>query len=256
MPEAIICFGQQPNGFFPKNFFVAKIRTAKKLQQQIGGNIVYFFHDSDADYRETITVFHDRQTGAEVRLNFLQENKIQKKFSPLYAKRIPAGWQQEILKQLPRFVDQPIMDLFASIDQKTVADFCLNMYNRLGLLDDITVIRSGDPDFRQQTSDLPKDYYADIIFQSEIVRAKKEPNGFSLHEGGEKYLHLPDQPVEKRQKNAGRDQRFAWMQSVIHCTHYIYGEGEKAYLKTQDFPEVTFVDREEVEKPGEARMDY
>lgn len=100
----VICFGQQPCGFFPKRFLVAKINTAKKLRDEIGGKIVFFYHDSDADYRETITIVSDRQTGAEVRLNFTQENKLQKKFSPLYLKRIPAGWKEEILKQLPRFV--------------------------------------------------------------------------------------------------------------------------------------------------------
>ena len=77
----IICFGQQPCGFFPKRFLVAKIRTAQALQKEIGGQVVFFYHDSDADYRETITVMKDRSTGAEVRLNFTQENKIQKKFS-------------------------------------------------------------------------------------------------------------------------------------------------------------------------------
>ena len=103
--EPIICFGQQPCGFFPKRFLVAKINTATTLQKERGGKIVFFYHDSDADYRETITVMADRQSGAEVRLNFTQENKLQKKHSPLYAKRIPKGWKEEILKQLPRFVD-------------------------------------------------------------------------------------------------------------------------------------------------------
>ena len=81
MTDPIICFGQQPCGFFPKRFLVAKIHTARALQNDIGGRIVFFYHDSDADYRETITIMNDRQTGAEVRLNFTQENKIQKKFN-------------------------------------------------------------------------------------------------------------------------------------------------------------------------------
>ena len=102
MEQPIICFGQQPNGFFPKRFLAAKINTANKLRNDIGGGIVYFYHDSDADYRETITIMRDKTSGAEARLNFLQENKIQKKYSPLYAKRVPAGWKEEILKQLPR----------------------------------------------------------------------------------------------------------------------------------------------------------
>jgi len=82
--QPIICFGQQPCGFFPKRFLVAKINTARRLQQELGGKIVFFYHDSDADYRETITIFHDRLTNAEVRLNCTQGNKLQKKLSPLY----------------------------------------------------------------------------------------------------------------------------------------------------------------------------
>ena len=42
------------------------------------------------------------------------------------------------------------------------------------------------------------------------------------------------------------------MQSIIHATHYIYGEGEKGYLKTEDFPTVTFVDREKIDQADEA----
>ena len=35
--EPIIAFGQQPCGFFPRRFLVAKIRTALGLQAQMGG---------------------------------------------------------------------------------------------------------------------------------------------------------------------------------------------------------------------------
>lgn len=154
MSSPTICFGQQPCGFFPKRFLVAKINTARRLKQELGGKIVFFYHDSDADYRETITVLKDRQNGAEVRLNFTQENKLQKKFSPLYLKRIPKGWKEEILKQLPRFVDKNLMGLFASVNAPDAANFCLEMYKKLGLLDGIRVFRSGDKTFRFSAVDL------------------------------------------------------------------------------------------------------
>jgi hypothetical protein len=53
----IICFGQQPCGFFPKRFLFAKMTAARRLQQEIGGEIVFFYHDSDHDPRETRTVY-------------------------------------------------------------------------------------------------------------------------------------------------------------------------------------------------------
>jgi hypothetical protein len=350
--ESIICFGQQPCGFFPKRFLVAKINTAKKMQSEIGGRIVFFYHDSDADYRETITVMKDRQTGAEVRLNFTQENKLQKKFSPLYCKRVPAGWKEEILKQLPRFItptltlphpsslklwrtgreretavdllplgegapmqrgaDEGLIDIFKSTDKNLVADFCLEMYRKMGLLEGIEVLRSSDKNFRESAPDLAGEFFADVEYQGEIVRAKIEtlttattpsanaatpplqggeasafaeasadkpqlfassakPRSLSsksseeyprpgggevvgiLHEGGDKFIRFPiNQPIQKSQISAGRDQRFAWMQSVINCTHYIYGEGEKEYLNVSPFPNIKFIDREKIDQPGYA----
>lgn len=299
-----ICFGQQPCGFFPKRFLIAKINTARALQKKTGGRIVFFYHDSDADYRETITVMKDRMTGQEVRLNFIQENKLQKKHSPLYAKRIPLtptlspdpfdstqgrleqsrngegrgddrkGWKEEILKQLPRFIDQPLIDLLASINADNVADFCLEMYRKLGLLDGIEVVRSSDSNFRNQACDI-NDGFADVEYKSEIVRAKVNhqrtqahslPSPIServasgpgevmniigaLHEGGGKYTNITiSDNLLKAQISPGANERFKWMQSVINCTHYIYGESEKKYLKFNDFPEVKFIPREKIDKP-------
>ncbi len=289
MQEPIICFGQQPCGFFPKRFLVAKINTAKNLQKQIGGKIIFFYHDSDADFRETITVLNDIKTGAEVRLNFVQENKIQKNFSPLYLKRIPASWQAEILKQLPRFVSpQPSLSLegrgikgeganpisiFQSVNATNVADFCLEMYQKLGLLDGIEVVRSSDKTFRNNAADLTENFYADVLYENEIVRARILPSPApsinptpllssiasakegalslklaELHHGGDKFTQFSvNDKIEKSQITPGRDQRFAWMNSVINSTHYITGNAEYEYLKREDFPEVNFIKRDQIE---------
>lgn len=250
--EPIICFGQQPNGFFPKRFFYAKVKSARALQKEIGGKIVFFYHDSDADYRETITVLIDKQTGKEARLNFTQENKVQKKYSPLYAKRIPAGWQEEISKQLPQFVSHHLIDIFDSISAPTVSDFCLEMYTVLGLLTDMKIVRSSDKAFRTKALDLSGEYFADVKYENEIVRAKVSEDRLTLHQGGESYIELPYQKLNKEQKNPARDQRFAWMQSVVNATHYITGEGEGQYLKKEQFPEVKFVTRENIENSDQA----
>ncbi len=249
MSEPVICFGQQPCGFFPKLLLRAKVQTAKRLQKEIGGKIVFFYHDSDADYRETITLFHDPINGEDVRLNFTQENKIQKKYSPLYAKIIPKGWQDEIARKLPRYVSKQLVTLFESISGKNAADFCIEMYKKMGLFDGIEIVRSGDKEFRMQAEELTTEYYADIPYEGEIVRAELHEGTFRLHEGGGKYFVVPaPEHVEQWQKSPGRDQRFRWMQSVIHCTHYIAGMGENEYLKKEDFPDVTFVPRDAIEE--------
>lgn len=244
--EPVICFGQQPCGIFPKRFLVAKIATARELQQKLGGKIIFFYHDSDHDYRETITVLRDKRTGVVERLNFEQENKLQKKYSPLYLKRIPAGWQAATARRLHRFVDRPLIEAFTAVQAQTVADFCLQLYQKLGLLDNITIVRSSDHAVRSQAIDLPDDYFADVSHEGEVVRARVNGGKLFLHRGGDEYLTLPSQPITKVQMNPNSEQRFAWMQSVVHCTHYVYGQGEGEYLDKEQLAGVTLVARADI----------
>src|SRR5207247_8282833 len=143
--EPVIAFGQQPCGFFPRRFLVAKIRTARRLQAQIGGRVVYFCHDSDHDPRETRTILRHRTTGELAHLNFAVGSKVQRKFSPLYAKRIAPDWHAHTLAQLPNYVEGALTAIFRDTTAETVADFCLAMYRRMTLLDGIEVVRSRAP---------------------------------------------------------------------------------------------------------------
>src|SRR3954453_19458925 len=128
MADPIICLGQQPCGIFPKRFLFAKIRTARHLQRTIGGKIVFFYHDSDHDPRETATVLQDRHSGQKLSLNLAFENKIQKLYSPLYLKRVVPEWKAKMERQLPAYVDRKLVEIFKGITKTTVADFCLSMY--------------------------------------------------------------------------------------------------------------------------------
>src|SRR3984885_9462038 len=125
MSSPIICFGQQPCGFFPKRFLVAKMQTAKRLQNEIGGEIVFFYHDSDHDPRETKTILRHRKTNEPAHLNFAFENKIQRKFTPLQQKRLPAGWRGKTALELPNCIGHPLIDLSKPTSAANVADFCL-----------------------------------------------------------------------------------------------------------------------------------
>ena len=153
MASPIICFGQQPCGIFPRRFLFAKIQTARRLQQEIGGEIVFFYHDSDHDRRETATILRERHGDREFQINFTFANPIQKLFSPLFAKRVLPEWKEKTARQLPNYVCPPLLEHFNSVEAGNVADFCLEMYRRLGLLDGITVVRSGDPEFRARDED-------------------------------------------------------------------------------------------------------
>jgi hypothetical protein len=247
----IICFGQQPCGFFPKRFLVAKIQTARRLQKEIGGEIVFFCHDSDHDPRETKTILRHRKTNEPAQLNFAFENKTQRKFTPLHLKKIPVGWQEKTTLQLPNYVGHPLIDIFKSVSAANAADFCLEMYRRMGLLEAIRVVRSSDPAVRQAACAIT-DFFVDVPHAGEIVRGRHDRGVLKLHEGGNVFVTLPPAEFTKEQISPARATRLRWMQSVIHCTHYIAGAGEKDYLRTEETPEITFVNRDAIDRSDEA----
>ncbi len=256
MSAPIICFGQQPCGFFPRRFLQAKFVTARRLQQEIGGEIVFFYHDSDHDPRETQTTLHHHRTGEPATLNFSFVNRIQRKWSPLFAKQIPEGWPAQTARQLGAYVDAHCLDVFKQVTAGNVADFCLDMYRGLGLLEGIRVVRSGDPAIRRAACAID-DYFVDVSYQGETVRARRYPDGaLSLHEGGDKHISLPAVDCTPAQISPTRDTRLRWMQSVIHCTHYIAGAGEQAYLNPADAPDITFLPRDPIDRSDEAHTDY
>ncbi len=247
----VICFGQQPCGFFPKRFLVAKVRTARRLQAELGGEIVFFCHDSDHDPRETRTLLRHRKTNEPAQLNFTFENRLQRKFSPLHLKRVPADWPARTALQLPNYVEGRLTALFKSVSAPNAADFCLEMYRRLGLLEGIRVARSSDPAFRRAACDVA-DFFVDVPHEGEVVRARFSVGALTLHEGGDRVVALPAREFTKEQTSPTRDTRLRWMQSVVRCTHYIAGAGEQAYLRPDEAPEITFVSRDTIDRSDEA----
>jgi hypothetical protein len=190
MSAPIICFGQQPCGIFPRRFLFAKIETARRLQQEIGGRIVFFYHDSDHDPRETITNVRHLRTGAQQRLNFDFANKLQKQYSPLFAKRVLPEWKEKTGRQMPQFAPAELVEHFKQIDAENVAEFCLEMYRGMGLLEDVEVMRSSDPEFRKRAVAID-DYFVDTQYEGELVRARRVGDSLQLHKGGNAFIELP-----------------------------------------------------------------
>ena len=228
-----------------------KSRRPGGCSAELGGEIVFFYHDSDHDPRETRTILRHRKTNEPAQLNFAFENRLQRKFSPQYLKRIPAGWQGKTLLQLPNYVDNRLIELFRNVSASNVADFCLEMYRAMNLLEGIRVVRSSAPAVRRAACDIP-DFFVDVPHEGEIVRARSAGGTLKLHEGGDSYVILRAITFNKDQISPARDTRLRWMQSVVHCTHYVAGAGEKAYLRPEEAPEITFVNRETIERPDEA----
>jgi len=99
------------------------------------------------------------------------------------------------------------------------------------------------------------DYFVDVPYEGEIVRARAKDGALRLHEGGESFVTLPATACIKEQISPTRDTRLLWMQSVIGCTHYVTGAGEQAYLHQEEAPDVTFIRRDEIENSDEAYTD-
>lgn len=250
----VICFGQQPCGIFPRRFLFAKFETARRMQAELGGEIVFFYHDSDHDPRETQTIVHHRKTGEAAQLNFTVASKVQRKWSPLYLKRVSPEWQANTARQLGAYVDARWIEAFKQVQATNVADFCLEMYRRMGLLEGIRVVRSGDPAVRLAACEVG-DFFVDVPHEGETVRARWMDGMPKLHEGGDRYVTLPVTPFTKAQVSPTRDSRLRWMQTVVQCTHYIAGAGEQAYLRCEDAPEITFVKRDPIDRADEAYTD-
>lgn len=247
----VICFGQQPCGFFPRRFLWAKIVTARRLQSAIGGRIVFFLHDSDHDPRETQTTLRHHTTDEPITLNFAFVNKSQRKYAPQYLKRIAEGWQAKLARQLPAYVGRSAVELFRGIAPDNVADFCLEMYRGMGLLEGIEVVRSSDPAVRRAACPVTE-FFVDVPCEGEVVRARYDQGELVLHEGGDSFRRLPPFEFGPEQVSPTRDSRLRWMQSVIHCTHYVSGAGEQAYLNLEDAPGVNFVKRDAIDRSSEA----
>lgn len=214
---------------------------------------MFFYHDSDHDSRETTTILNERSSGREQALNFQFTNKIQKQFSPLYAKRILPDWKAKMTQQLGQYVDRDLIEKFRSVESTNPADFCLEMYQRIGLLGDLRVERSSDPAFRKRAVSVD-DYFVDVNWEGEIVRARFRDGKLLLHKGGGKWIEVPQQDFDAAQISPARDTRFRWMQSVIHCTHYVAGAGERGYLSEAEAPEVQFVSRLDITDPDKAYL--
>ena len=69
------------------------------------------------------------------------------------------------------------------------------------------------------------------------------------------FVSLPPAEFTREQVSPTRDTRLRWMQSVVHCTHYVAGASEQDYLNVQETPEITFIKRDVIERPDEAYTD-
>jgi Zn/Cd-binding protein ZinT len=255
--DPIICFGQQPNGIVPKRFFMAKIRTARRLQETHGGRIVWFVHDSDHDHQETRTRLPDPNSpDGYTDFNFDVTSKTQRKWTPIARKEIDTNRMETIRTGLHHLTNDDVVNAFDSIEADYTGAFCVAMYEALNLLDGVERVHSFDPVIRGRATlyDDADMYYYDTKYDGEIVRAAIHKDTLRLHHGGNTYTTVErdidgtELLRDKERISPGWKARFDWMQSVITCTHYVMGRSEANYLDgidLRDKPEL--VPRDQVD---------
>jgi len=112
-------------------------------------------------------------------------------------------------------------------------------------LEGVRIERSSAPEFRARALAV-SDYFVDVRYDGEIVRARFRDGKLLLHKGGGRFLEIPGGEFGPKQISPTRDTRFRWMQSVIRCTHYIAGASEQDYIDKGDAPEVKSIKRDEM----------
>jgi len=100
------------------------------------------------------------------------------------------------------------------------------------------------------------DFYVDVPYEGELVRARRQGDRLMLHRGGDQYLEIPDRETGKESKSPTRDTRLRWMQSVVRCTHYVAGASEMQYLNRDETPEIAFVERDAIDRPHESFVEF
>ena len=105
-------------------------------------------------------------------------------------------------------------------------------------------------EFRPISRTLVGPLTASVIQSVHVNKAFMGTIGFTFRDG--MTTTDPQEAFTKEQISPARDTRLRWMQSVLHCTHYIAGAGEKAYLRTEDAPEITYINRDPIDRADEA----
>ena len=95
------------------------------------------------------------------------------------------------------------------------------------------------------------DFFVDVPDAGEIVCARRVNGVLKIHEGGDVFVTLSDVACSKEQVSPCAICVFRWMQSVVHCTHYIAGLGEQAYLAKEECGNY-LRDRDSIEQQDEA----
>ena len=155
----VICFGQQPCGFFPRRFLFAKISDGPAAPGR----------DRRRDrlllprQRPRLPRDPDHAAPPQDRRAVPAQFRLRQPDPAQVLAALPQARLARLARQHRRTSCRPTSTAAGSRRSATspptnVADFCLEMYRRMGLLEGIRVARSSDPAFRRAACDVD-DYY-------------------------------------------------------------------------------------------------
>ena len=122
----------------------------------------------------------------------------------------------------------------------------------MGLLEGIRVERSSDPEFRKRAVAVD-DYFVDVEWENEIVRARCRDGKLLLHKGADRYIELPWQ-----EHGAGANLVRRATRVCAGCNRSLAARitsparASGKYLNEADAPDVVFVQRDEISESDKA----
>ena len=100
-------------------------------------------------------------------------------------------------------MEPPLVQALRIRTATNIADFCLEMYKRMGFLKEMEIVRSERSGLPEAACDID-DYYVDVPYEGEIVRARYVKGELMLHKGGDVYETCPRVPFGKKQISPAR----------------------------------------------------
>ena len=127
----------------------------------------------------------------------------------------------------------------------------------MGLLEGIRVVRSSDPGFPPARRARSPDFYVDVPYEGEIVRARVVGDGASeLHEGGEQYVTLPPADFSREQVSPTRDTRLRGCSRWSTAPTTLRAPANRPTCAQADAPEISYVARDAIERADEAYTEF
>ncbi len=110
------------------------------------------------------------------------------------------------------------------------------------------MVRSSDPAFRREACGIDADYFVDVPYEGEVVRARLSDGGLSLYKGGDASSAASRRGEYAKEHVSPTRDTPAAVDAIGREMHPLRGGGlEQDYLSKEDAPEITYVVRRTID---------